>query len=419
MTHRQRLQATLNHRAPDRVCVDFGGTAVTGIHVSAVTRLRQAVLGEKDHRVKVVEPYQMLGEIDEPLREALGIDVWGIPGRTTMFGFENTGWKPFEMFDGTGVLVPEDFRTTIDPSGDLLLYPQGDTSAPPRGRMPRGGHFFDAIVIQEPIDEGRLDPADNISDFALLGEKDLQHYREQARRAAVGGAGTIFWIPGAGVGDIAQVPGPWLKAPKGIRDVEEWYVSTVLRRDYVRAVFEGQCAIAERNIELLAGAIGDCADAAVVSGTDFGTQRSLFISVAAYRDLFKPYHVRLNRLIHAKTGWKTFVHSCGCVTDLIPEFIDAGFDILNPVQTSAAGMDPKWLKKEFGRLIVFWGGGVDTQHTLAKAAPSEVYRQVRERIDVFGEGGGFVFNAIHNVQADTPTENLLAMFKAIRDSGGT
>jgi len=416
MTSRQRLQAALNHQAPDRVCVDFGGTVVTGIHVSAVTRLRQAALGEKDYRVKVVEPYQMLGEIDEKLREALGIDVVGIPGRTTMFGFENTGWKPFEMFDGTAVLVPDGFRTTTDANGDLLIYPQGDTSARPRGRMPKGGHFFDAIVIQEPIDEDNLDPADNISDFQELGEADLRHYREQSRRAA-GGGGTVFWIPGAGFGDIAQVPGPSLKNPKGIRDVEEWYVSTALRRDYVQEVFRGQCAIAERNIEHLAGAIGEAADAAVVSGTDFGTQRSLFISVAAYRELYKPYHVRLNRLIHRKTNWKTFIHSCGCVTDLIPEFIDAGFDILNPVQTSAEGMDPKWLKKEFGEQVVFWGGGVDTQHTLARAVPQEVYRQVRERIEIFGEGGGFVFNAIHNIQADTPTANMLAMFDAIRDSG--
>lgn len=416
MTSRQRLRATLNHTAPDRVCVDFGGTAVTGIHASAVRRLRRALLDEANHRVKIIEPYQMLGEIDEPLRQALGIDVVPVPGRTTMFGFENTGWRPFEMFDGTPVQVPEGFRTTTDINGDLLIYPQGDTTARPRGRMPRGGHFFDAIVIQEPIDEDRLDPADNIADFAVLGEIDLRHYRQAAREAADSNAGVVFWIPGSGFGDIAQVPGPSLKDPKGIRDIEEWYVSTAIRRDYVRKVFEGQCAIAERNIELLAETIGDAADAAVVTGTDFGTQRSSFISVAAYREQFKPFHARLNNLIHARTKWKTFIHSCGCVVDLIPEFIDAGFDILNPVQTSAEGMDPKWLKKEFGKLLTFWGGGVDTQHTLARGTPEEVYRQVRERIDVFGEGGGFVFNAIHNVQADTPTGNLLAMFRGIGDS---
>ncbi len=250
----------------------------------------------------------------------------------------------------------------------------------------------------------------------MLSEADLTHFRQRAAEGAATDAGLVFWIPGAGFGDIAQVPGPSLKDPKGIRDIEEWYVSTIVRRDYVEKVFEGQCAIAERNIELLAEAIGDSADVAVVSGTDFGTQRAPFISVAAYRDLFKPFHVRLNRLIHGRTKWKTFIHSCGCVTDLIHEFIDAGFDILNPVQTSAEGMDPKWLKSQFGRQIVFWGGGVDTQHTLARGTPQEVYRQVRQRIDVFGEGGGFVFNAIHNVQADTPTANILAMFQAIRDS---
>jgi uroporphyrinogen-III decarboxylase len=138
--------------------------------------------------------------------------------------------------------------------------------------------------------------------------------------------------------------------------------------------------------------------------------------VAAYRELFKPFHKRVNDLIHSRTRWKTFIHSCGSVFDLLPEFIEAGFDILNPVQCSAAKMDPRTLKKEFGRQIVFWGGGVDTQRTLAFGKPDEVYREVRERIEIFNEGGGFVFDAIHNIQGPTPLENIQALFRAIRDS---
>jgi uroporphyrinogen-III decarboxylase len=130
-----------------------------------------------------------------------------------------------------------------------------------------------------------------------------------------------------------------------------------------------------------------------------------------------PFHKRINNLIHKQTKWKTFIHSCGAVFELVPEFIESGFDILNPVQCSAAGMDPRELKQEFGRDIVFWGGGVDTQKTIAFGTAEEVYRQVRERIDIFNEDGGFVFNSIHNIQGNTPTENMLAMFKAIRDSG--
>ena len=143
MTSRERLQLTLNHNQPDRVPVDFGGTAVTGMHVAALSRLRQAILGEPNYRVKVVEPYQMLGEVDESLRHALGIDVVGLIPRTTLFGFENRTWKPFALFDGTEVAVPGDFNFTKNSDGDLLIYPTGDGTAPPSGRMPKDGHFFD------------------------------------------------------------------------------------------------------------------------------------------------------------------------------------------------------------------------------------------------------------------------------------
>lgn len=419
MTSRERLEATLKHEQPDRVCVDFGSTAVTGMHVSAVSRLRRAVLGDPDFRVKVIEPYQMLGEIDDELREALGIDVVGILARKNLFGFENRDWKPFELFDGTPVLVPGDFNVREDENGDLLIYPEGDMSAPPSGRMPRGGWFFDTIIRQEPIDDARLNVEDNLEEFGPLSEEDLRHFAVQAERLFnETSCGIIASIPGTAFGDIALVPAPWMKHPKGIRDVAEWYISTVARHDYVYRVFERQCEIALGNIERLAAVIGDKVQAAFLTGTDFGTQRGLFISPQTYRDLYKPFHTEINRAVHEKTRWRTFIHTCGSVYDLIPDFIEAGFDILNPVQTSAAKMDPVRLKREFGRDIVFWGGGVDTQRTLAFGSPEEVYAQVRERVELFGESGGFVFNAIHNVQGNTPTENILAMFQALADARG-
>ena len=416
MTPRERLQAALEHREPDRPPVDFGATAVTGMGVCAVDRLRRALFG-RDERVKVVEPYQMLGEIDEELRRALGVDVVGVGGRNNLFGFPNEGWKPFEMPDGTPVLVPEKFNYTSAENGDLLIYPQGDTSAPPCSRMPKGGYFFDSLNRQEPIEEDKLDPMDNCEEFEVLGEDDIRHYRESVERLHLGtDCGIILMPPGTGFGDIALVPAMWLKRPKGIRDVEEWYVSTVTRRDYVYKVFEKQCEIALKNIELLAKALGDKVQAAYVTGTDFGTQRGLFVSPQAYRDLFKPFHKAETDRIHQLTNWKTLIHSCGSVRELIPDFIEAGFDILNPVQCSAEGMEPRQLKADFGKDLVFWGGGVDTQRTLPFGTPEEVYKETRERIEIFSPGGGFVFNAIHNVQSNIPVENILAMLRAVRDS---
>ncbi|MHB0957867.1 MAG: uroporphyrinogen decarboxylase family protein [Pirellulaceae bacterium] len=417
MTHRERLQTTLAHQQPDRVCVDFGATFVTGIHVSAVTRLRRAVLGNSSYRVKAIEPYQMLGEIDDELRAALGIDVLGVAARCSMFGTQQTGWKPFTMNDGTEVLVTEDFNFTRNAAGDTYMYPEGDLSVPASGHMPSTGYFFDSIVRQEPIDESNLNPADNMEEFTLLGDADMAYYAQMRdwlnQRPD---CGAVLVIPGAGFGDIALVPAPFLKHPKGIRDVEEWYVSTALRKDYVLEVFEHQCRIAEQNIRTLIDFFGDRVDVAFITGTDFGTQRSQFISHAAYREMYKPFHVRVNSLIHEKSGWKTFIHSCGSVFNLVPEFIEAGFDILNPVQCSAACMEPAELKKAYGDNIVFWGGGVDTQKTIAFGTPDEVYREVRQRIDVLNKGGGMVFNSIHNIQGNTPTQNILAMFDAIRDS---
>jgi uroporphyrinogen-III decarboxylase len=417
ITSRERLRKTLNHESTDRVCVDFGAGGQTGMGVSAIHRLRKALLGSDNFRVKVSEPYQMLGEIDEELRKALGLDVVGIDPPGTMFGFPREGWKPFETNDGTPVLVPKDFNYTKNEIGDILMYPQGDTAVGPCAKMPKTGYFFDSLNRQHPLDESKLDPADNYEEFSVLSDADVQHYANAVRKLyEETDYGLYMTLGGMGFGDIACVPAPWMKNPRGIRDVEEWYISTVTRRDYIHRVFEKQCEVAIKNIELVADAVGNRVQAVFVSGADFGTQRGLFISPQAYRDLFKPFHKRVNDKIHTLTKWKTFIHSCGAIYELIPDLIEAGFDILNPVQCSADGMDPKRLKAEFGKSLVFWGGGIDTQKTLPFGTPSEVYKEVRERIEIFAEGGGYVFNSIHNIQSNVPTENIIAMFKAVKDS---
>jgi len=199
--------------------------------------------------------------------------------------------------------------------------------------------------------------------------------------------------------------------------VAEWYISTKTRRDYVRQVFERQCAVALENLETLIGLFGDWLQVALITGTDFGTQRGPFISPETYRELFQPFHRQVNDLVHRRTRWKTFIHSCGSVYALIPHFIAAGFDVLNPVQCSATDMDAARLKREFGRDLVFWGGGADTQQTLAFGRPEEVYREARERIGIFNQDGGYVFNTVHNIQGNTPIDNVEALFRAVRESG--
>ncbi|MCP4552551.1 MAG: methyltransferase [Bacteroidetes bacterium] len=419
MNSREKLNATLNHQTPDQLCVDFGAGGQTGMAAGAVHRLREVLLGKSDHRVKIVEPYQMLGEFDDALLKVLGADVIGLFPPKTMFGFQNEGWKPFTMHDGTEVLVPEKFNWSVDNDGAILMYPAGDTSVPPSGKMPTGSYFFDAIVRQPEIFESELDPMNNCEEFGVLTAEDLQYYSDNVKKMYDETSyGIYVTIPGMGFGDIGCVPAPWLKNPKGIRDIAEWYMSGVIRKDYVKKVFEIQCEIALQNIELLSETLGDMVQVAFVSGTDFGHQQGLFFSVDTFKELYKPFYKSVNDKIHKLTNWKTFIHSCGAISELIPEFIDAGFDVLNPVQISAANMDARTLKKEFGKEITFWGGGVDTQKTLPFGTPDEVYKEVMERIEIFADGGGFVFNAIHNIQSNVPVENILALVKALNDARG-
>jgi hypothetical protein len=413
MTSRERVKAALDHREPDRVPMDFGATGVTGIAASVVYRLRQALkLDPPGEPVKVVEPYQMLGELADDLRRALGMDAVGVGGRQNLFGFENKDWKPWQLFDGTPVLVPGAFNTEPEPDGSILMYPGGDRSVPPSGRMPEGGYYFDTIIRQPPIVEAELRVEDNLEEFGPLPDDELNGIADRLRRLH---GGTDLAVVGAfadaGFGDIALVPAPFLKHPKGIRDVEEWYISTLTRREFVREVFARQCDISLANLERVNAAAGDAVDVLYVTGTDFGTQRGPFIAPEAYCDLYQPFHRRVNDWVHEHTSWRTFIHSCGGVEPLIEHFIEAGFDILNPVQCSASDMEPAHLKSAYGDGIAFWGGGVDTQKTLPFGSPEDVREEVRRRVETFGEGGGYVFNAIHNVQATTPIENVMAMFE--------
>ena len=276
---RERVRAALSHREPDRIPIDFGSTAVTGIHASVVAALRHHY-GLEPRPVKVHEPYQMLGLVEDDLQQALGVDTDGVFARDTLFGFPNEGWRPWRAPWGQELLVSEHFRTTEEPSGDVVIHPQGDVAAEASGRMPASGYFFDAIVRQAPIDEDRLDPEDNMEEFQPIDEPSLAHLRREVSRVRASGRAVVATFGGTGFGDIALVPGLNLKQPRGIRDIAEWYISTAARKPYVHAVFERQCEVGLANLARIHAAVGDGVDAVFVCGTDFGTQNSPFCSVA-------------------------------------------------------------------------------------------------------------------------------------------
>ncbi|MGL4941581.1 MAG: uroporphyrinogen decarboxylase family protein [Thermoguttaceae bacterium] len=416
LTSRDRIAATCRHIEPDHLAIDFGGGCQTGIHVSVVYQLRQHLgLDPPGTPVKVIEPYQMLGEIKGDLRMWMGGDCVMLQGSGTMFGFSQIEFKDFVLHDGTPVLVPVDFNTTYEQDGHLFQYPCGDQSVPPSAVMPSGGHFFDAIIRQEPIDEKSLRVEDNTEEFAVQDATVFDHYRNQANFLHEATDAAIFCtFGGLTFGDVALIPATFMKHPKGIRDIAEWYMSTVSRKPFIHAVFEYQTEVALENLKRLHETVGDKISVIQTNGTDFGTQNGPFCSTHTYRELYLPYQKRINGWIHANTNWKTFMHCCGGIAPLLDVIAEAEFDILNPVQCSAKGMDAVWLKKTYGDMFTFWGGGVDTQKTLPFGTPQEVRDEVKMRIDTFAPGGGFVFNATHNVQACTPIENLVAMFEVVR-----
>ncbi len=411
---RENFIKTINHRQPDRVVVDFGSAPVTGIHAVVIEKLRD-YFGLEKIPVKIIEPYQMLGEVDDDLIRAMDIDVIGLSGEKNMFGIANRDWKVHRTFWGQEVLFPGDFNYTYNENGDICIHPEGDTSVPPSAMMPKTGFFFDALDRQGPIDDSNLKLEDNLEEFGRISEHDLMFWKEQADYAAGKGKGVLANPGGTALGDIALVPAVQLKHPKGIRGVAEWYMSTLIREDFIKELFDRQTDIAVENLKDFHSAVGDKVDVVYMCGADFGTQNSTFCSPETFGRVYVPYYRKMNDWIHENTGWKTFKHSCGAILPLLDLLIEAGFDIINPVQINAEGMDPVMLKKKFGSRIVFWGGGVDTQGVFAFGTPQQVKEQVKRQCGILNDGGGFVFNTVHNIQANVPFENVIAMLEALRE----
>ena len=411
---RDKVRSALNHRNTGSVPVDFGATAVTGIHCRIVEALRN-YYGLEPRPVKIVDAFQMLGEVDAELAEKIGVDCIGIGGPKDIFDLDVTRMREQTTPWGQLVLVPEAMDLTPDAQGDVYVYAGGDKSYPPSAVMPKGCYFINAIERQHPIDEEQLNPEDNVEEFGLLTEGDLAYYRSETDKAYQTGRAVVASFGGTALGDVAFVPGMGLKQPKGIRSVVEWYMSTAMRQDYLHKVFEKEIDIAIANYEKLWAALGDKIEVVLTCGTDFGSQESQFCSIDTFRELWLPHYRRMNDWIHQHTTWKIFKHSCGAIIPILPGLIEAGFDIINPVQINAKDMDSRRLKEEFGSRLTFWGGGVDTQKILPFGTPDEIRRHVKEQCEILGRDGGFVFNAVHNIQANVPVENVVAMFDALKD----
>ena len=412
MTSRERFVLAINHKQPDRVPLDIGATAVTGIHAIPLSKLRER-LSSKARPVIVYEVLQQLGLVDFEDIGALKADVCGILPYYNYVGVNNKEYGPYDNSFGIEALCAKDYRTVRDPgSGYTYAYPQGDLTANPSMRMPKGGYFFDNIdrspdTLDSEILDAKLEYAES---FTVMDDEEAEFYRKQAEYiVSETDLGAIGNLAPAAFGDFAFLPGPSLRVPRGIRTITDFTMAHKLRPEYVHDVYALQCEIGLKNLEIYRQAVGDSIQAIFMGGTDFGTQRALMMSEVDFRAFYFPYWRTVNDWVHTNTKWKTFYHTCGSVAPLIPVFVEAGADILNPVQCSAYNMDARMLKEQFGDKVVFWGGGMDTQYTLPRGTTDQVRAMVRERIKIFAPNGGFVFNTVHNILGDTPIANIEAM----------
>jgi len=376
---RERVLRALDHREADQVPFDLGGTGLTTIHVDAYRKLR-AHLELPPVEVQILAQAEQLAAVDEDLAERLDTDVRLLrPGLASGFEYRVRDEGEYVAYTdewGIGWRKPKDGGFYYD----MYHHPLAGAESVAD---------LEAHHFPDPLDPGR---------FATL--------RLQAEAARLKGKAIALAGPCAGVLEVYS----WMRGYEG------FYIDLAANQDLVGCaldrMLEFKCAFWERALAELDGLVD-----VVIEADDMAGQQSLLLSPKTYRKLIKPRHHRLFHFIKAQAPVKVFFHSCGAIMPLVSDLIEAGIDILNPVQKSATGMDLAALKREFGADLVFWGGGVDTQRVLGTGTMAEIRQDVKANIEALAPGGGFVFAAIHDIQPNVPPESVMAMWAAWREFG--
>lgn len=416
MTSRERVKCAFEHKQPDKVPVDFGGMSCSMINATIVKGLRD-YYGLEKRLPKINDMSVMTAYVEPDLADCMGVDVQQLYNYGDTYGHINTDWKEW-TYRGVDILIPSNCTIHDDGNGGYYVYPEGDDSVAPSGHMPADGFYFDNITRTPPFDEDEADPEDNAEDYMPVSDAQIAYHKKLLEEFKPRNKYIQVCPAYMGAGDANNIPGPNIKHPKGIRDISEWYTAPLMYPDYVEEVFELGAERSIANLKRYWDEFGSDIDCMLICGTDFGTQRGPFMSLDTFREFYLPYYKKINGWIHKNTTWKTLKHSCGGIFDILPLLIESEFDAINPVQCSAVGMEPQKLKDTYGKDILFWGGGVDTQQVLPFGTPEEVRAQVLERLEIFSKDGGYICNTIHNIQAKTPIENVVAMVDAIKEFNG-
>lgn len=411
MTPRERVMASVNHQNPDSLPMDLGSNVSAGISGMAYGKLKE-YLGITTGHNRIYDVVQQVAQPEIQVLDIIGADVLDV-GR--VFNTEDSDWYDVTLSNGVAAQWPGWFRPRHNKDGSYEYF---DCEGTLIAKMPNGGMCFDQQYF--PYKE---DYPKNYNDL----DKEM---------------GKVIWS--------AMVHSPWDHSNekyfwetlrerclvlKNSTDRAlmitcgcnffEW--GTFLRRmeNYLMDIYEEPEQVLALNDQLLERHLKNLENTCkylngivdiVRFGDDLGMNNNMFMSLEKYRTLFKPYHTKINKYVHKHSSMKTFLHSCGSIFPVIGDLAEAGFDILNPVQTSAANMDPARLKQEYGKDITFWGGGCNTRKILNMGTEKEVYDYCRRMIDIFFQDGGFVFNQEHNILGDVPPQNIMAMYKAVEDA---
>ena len=396
MTPRERLIATLEHRLPDRVPLDIGGTESSGLTAIAYNRLR-SLLKLPPSPPQIFDVYQQVAKIPHDLRAVLEVD-------TVPLLIEPRRWRRFTLPDGSPCEIPEKWNPLPD-DGDLVVRnEQGRIIA----RMPAAGLYFEPVnpplaQVSSPAELGRHKAVIESYDWPSFADESLEQIAARAKQ--------LFEQTDLGV--VANLQLHLLAAGQMLRGYENFLIDLLVNKPLAHALLEMLTDAYIRRCREYLGRCGRYIQVVLVND-DLGTQTGPMISPASYKEMIFPYQKRLFGFIKRNTDAHLLLHSCGSVYRFIPHLIEAGVDALNPVQVSAAEMDTKTLKRQFGKDICFWGGGCDTQHVLNAGTPRQIEQEVARRIDDLSAGGGFIFTQVHNVQPDVPPQNFMAMIEAFR-----
>ena len=413
MNSRETILAAVNHSETSKVPLDLGATPSSGISAIAYNRLKDH-LGIKSGKTLIYDVVQQLAEPEEVILDKFGVDVIDL-GRT--FNNRPEKWKETRVVDGSLAYYPTWFNPIKNENGSFDVFHEDGTRI---ATMPAKGTFFDQTyfpyredfpetyddlpremdkVLWAKLAHSPWDHAEEPNFWETLRANALQVRKESDR--------AIMLVCGCNLFEWGTF----------LRGIDYFLMDLLEEPEEVERMLD---ELVTRHIQLLDTVckyMGDVVDI-IRFGDDLGMDTGPFMSPALYQNLFKPRHQMMCDYVKKNSAMKTFLHSCGSIYKLLPDLIEAGFDIINPVQTNSADMEPDRLKKEFGEDICFWGGGCDTRTVLNRGTPSEIRDHVKSRLDIFMPSGGFVFNTVHNILPDVPPENIMAMYETVMNYSG-